>query len=70
MFSIGTLFTEEERKEAAAIYEKHQSGPTLHEELKKLAQRALPRINEVTGQENHVAYLAYVLEAACMKVRS
>ena len=41
---------------------KTHAGIVATEELEKLIQENIESINEITGQENHPKYLAYVLQ--------
>lgn len=62
--SIGDLFTDEELMLAQSIFLAHQgTNMELHNKLvEQVVRGALPRINQVTGQENFEGYMAYVLE--------
>lgn len=62
--SIGDLFTDEELMLAQSIFLAHQgTNMELHNKLvEQIVRGALPRINQVTEQENSEGYMAYVLE--------
>jgi hypothetical protein len=65
--TIGELFTLEETKLAAEIFNKHKDkgGHILHYELAtQVVDPALSRINALTKQINDARYLAYALEYA------
>lgn len=61
---IGELFTEEELKAALKLYRKYQHGEFHERIVKEIVEPALPRINQVTGQENDARYWGYALEYA------
>lgn len=63
---LGDLFTEEQIKKAVEIVHNfRRTGRSLNDILvERVVREAMPRINDVTGQENDERYWAYVLEAA------
>lgn len=62
---IGQLFSDDELARGRRIYFQHKGEPSF--EVMKAALRdqivipAMPRINQVTGQENDPDYMAYAL---------
>jgi hypothetical protein len=58
-FSVAELFTKKEIKEAIYLCQLSQYPI---ESLEKFLEPIMPRINEVTGQENHTKYFAYLLQ--------
>ena len=63
---LGDVFTEDESRRALALYKRLGRPPEHHEPLvdvlvREITAPALPRINEVTGQENDARYWAYML---------
>lgn len=61
--AIEVLFSEEELAQAKAICEEI---PLPNKKLTEaIVGPAMPRINNLTGQENNDRYFAYALEAYC-----
>lgn len=67
--AIGELFTDENINAALALVE--SGSDALHERLlHEIVEPAMPRINEVTGQDNSADYMAYLLEYAVSEARN
>ncbi len=59
------LFTTKEIKEFIYIYQLNKSNPIEH--LENFLAPLMPKINEITGQENSIKYFAYFLQYTAMK---
>ena len=67
--SIGQLFTASELDAAAKLYDECRPGEFNKRVVAQIVEPALPRINEVTGQENDARYWGYALEYALSRQR-
>lgn len=61
---IVELFTTEEVDKANAILRDDEAGK--HGRIALMLQPSMSRINKATGQDNNLAYMAYVLEYKCL----
>ncbi|MGY3581783.1 hypothetical protein [Bradyrhizobium sp. USDA 4350] len=67
--SLTDLFTAEELDAAVELYDSCSPGTFNAAVVQKIVQPALPRINQVTGQENDAKYWGYALEHAISSYR-
>lgn len=61
---VRELFTPAELNHAIKLFCTYKSGALHQHLLREVIEPALPRINQVTGQENDARYWAYALEHA------
>lgn len=68
--SLADLFTEAEIEAASELYDRCSPGTFNKAVVEQIVTPALPRINQVTGQENDARYWGYALEHAISSLKS